>query len=535
MHVIKPVALVLALAVTPSAFAWGPHTESYTFQAKTSAAAPAVKGWSDLWDMLRGKRPVAADLTVKVSDPSGKPLKGATVLVGQKKGEPFAANMVVTDESGTAFFSDPAVVGKPLTVTASLAGYGSFSLAANTAAMVEITLAPYTREDAFAFLQGKLSGFPPGYDRRTLELGMFLPAFKPESLVNFDPQQIISSYKVEIDVFGKRQVPGNVVLPPQSKSYGIIPISLSKPEFIMPLPKGLNTHMAASAGAVPISPAVDGIQNKDFLSVINLATFTHLAWTRRMEVKGDERFDMNLTQPLEQKALKAKLFSVAPKLDAVSVAMLDPEGDRGDFIAMDVKSLKSEEIKDGAGAIKLGILKQRKPSDNYYVFTGLFDRNQLLPQEKRAEVASRAIVGSVEPVDVANMQARFQNFLSVMQSKGVSGGNREYRFSSSANARAGLSPDMVLINIVSEKKNAATMGKTRTVLWSTVVRGNTEQLSLPDLGKPVLPTPDAAKEEKFLWEVIALKTRSNTAQSADLDVQSALRDVQHVSTLVQKY
>ncbi len=534
MRNIKTLALVLGLAVAPTAFAWGPHSENYNFQAKSNNVA-RVSSWSQFWSILAGRKPVRApaDLTIKVTDPNGTPLSGALVLVGSKKGEPFAANFQLTDASGLAQFSDAAIPGKTLPVTASMAGYGTFSLANNSNNNVEIALAPNPTGNDHAFLQGKVNGFPTGYDRRTLEMGMFLPAFKPESLMNFDPQQIISSYKVEIDVFGKREVPGNIVLPPQSKSYGIIPIRLEKPEFIMPLQKGLHTHMTASAGIVPISAAVDAIKAKDFLGVINLSTFTHLAWTRRMTVNGNERFDLNLSQPLEQKALKAKLANVSPKLDAVAVSMFDPEADFGDFITMDVKSLKSEEIKNGTGNIKLGILSQRKATDRFYVFTGLFDRNQLIPKEKGAEQTSRSIVGSVELVDQSNMQARFQDFLNVIEAKGVDAAKRDYRFSSAANTKANLAPDMILVNIVSEKKNAATMGQTRTVLWSTVIQGNSERLTLPDLGKPVLPPPDAAKEERFLWEVIAFK--SDAAQGAELDVQSALRNVKHVSTLVQKF
>lgn len=523
MRNIKVLPVIVGLLASPIAYGWGIHQDSYQFQAKTKNISALERR--------------NADLTVKVSDPSGKPLTGVDVLVGTKVGEPFAANQAYTGSDGVARFTNPAIPGNALTITASFAGYGTFSLANNTENSVEIVLAPNPREDDHAFLEGRVNGFPPGYNRRTLEMGFFVPAFKPESLMNFDPQQIVSSYQVEIDVYGKRMVPGNIVLPPQDKSYGIIPIHLEKPGFIMPLPMGLNSHMTASAGAVPIGAAVDAIRAKDFLGVINLASFTHIAWTQRMTVGGNERFDMNLSQPLAQQALTTQLGGVEPKLDAISVSMLDPEGDGGDFISMDIKSLKSENIKNGTGMLKLGILSQRKATDRFYVFTGLFDRNQLLPKgsPRAVDMPSRSIVGAVEPVNATNLTARFQSFLNVIQSQGVGSGNREFRFTSPANSRAGLVPDFVFVNVVSEKKNAATMGTTRTLLWSTVIRGNAERVVLPDLGRPVLPTPDTGKEERFVWEVIAFKARGNAANGAELDVQSALRNVQHVSTLVQKF
>lgn len=526
--------LALVLTFSPLAHASGP-ADSYGFQAKTKQVSTAESFWSSFWDLLRGKRVAQADLTVKVTDAAGAPLAGAAVLVGQRRGEPFAGNYVLTDADGVARFSDPSLSGSKLPVTASLEGYGTFTLLDNAANHVEIALAPHPREGEHAFLQGKVTGFPTGYNRRTLEMGFFLPAFRPESLLNFDPQQIVSSYKVEIDVYGKRMVPGNIVLPPQDKSYGIFPVHLEKPEFIMPLARGFESHMAALAGTVPISDAIGAIRNKDFLGVLNMATLTHVAWRERMVVRGDERFDMHLDQPLSQGAVTSQLSGVGQKLDAISLSVVDPEGDRGDFIPLDVKSLKSESIRNGSGALKLGIMNQRKATDRYYVFTGLFDRNQLIPDDgKKREIRTRAIVGAIEEVDPASLTARFSGFFRTMQSQGVASANREYRFTPAANASAGLSPDFVLLNVVSEKKNAATQGTTRTVLWSTVAQGGAERIVLPDLGAPVLPNPDASKEERFVWEVIAFKSRA-AANEGGLDVQSALRNVQHVSTLVEKF
>lgn len=487
--------------------------------------------WAAFTSLLRGEKTETADLTVKVLDESGRPLKGATVLVGQKKGEPFADNQAVTDETGNAAFADEKLrLGAALTVTATKSGYSSLSIISNKTNSIELGLTKFKAERDYGFLSGKVNGFPPGHGRGELEFGLFVPAFRPEALMNFDPQQFVSSYKVEIDVFGKREVPGNLVLPPQSKWYGIVPISLSKPEFLMPLSLGTKSYMSAVVGAVGISDAMDAIKQKDFLKALNLAYFTHVGWTtRRVNVDGNEKFDVNATQEVSAKASAAKFAGVGAKLDLVALSLFDPAGDQGDFVALDVKGLKSEEIKNGAGKIKLGLLKQRKTKDDFYLFAALFDRAQLADKNS----TSRSIVGSLQKLDhnADEPVSQFKAFLRPIKSNGVKSSNREYRFTSSA--ASGISPDFVLVNIVSEKKNEFTMGTTRNVIWSSVIPGDAESLSLPDLGKPVLPTPDASKEEKFLWEVIAVK--SGSAQRAELDVQSALRDLQHVSSLSQKF
>lgn len=533
MRTIKLFCVLAVLAIPAQA----DHTESYTFQAKSHNVSAGEAFWQNFWSTLKGQSsPRAADLSVKVlSSSTGKPVQGALVLVGQKKGDPFATNFATTDAEGMAFFNDEALKkGTPLTVTASMQGFGNFSLVGNTNNTVELAIQPATRGRDHSFLQGKLLGFPSGIGSTRLEVGMFIPAFRTESLMNFDPQQIVSSYKVEIDVYGKRLVPGNVVMPRQSKRYGIIPITIDKPEFIMPLPNGLRTHMSGILGSVSIGDASDAVKNKDFLAVLNMTELTHLGFTERMSVRGNDRFDLNAGMELEAKAVKAQFTGVAAKLDAVAISFLDPENDQGDFVPMDVKALKSEEIQNGAGAIKLSVLKQRKPQDKFYVFTGLFDRSQI-PEKKMAS-DSRSLVGSLMPVNSSEMKARFNGFLKPMAAVSVGSGNRDYRFSSAANPSAKLNPDMIIVNIVSQKKNAETQGVTRSILWSAVINGSADRLVLPDLGRAVLPNPDTGNGEEFSWEVLALASGGKKrAKDEELDIQSKLRKLQHVSSLAKKF
>jgi len=92
---------------------------------------------------------------------------------------------------------------------------------------------------------------------------------------------------------------------------------------------------------------------------------------------------------------------------------------------------------------------------------------------------------------------------------------------------------MMLISLVSEKDNAETMGKTRTLLWSAVVQGSTDHITLPNLGRAVLPTPDTSKGEKFHWEVTGLRTGASREEG--LNLQAAVKDLQDVSTLSQNF
>jgi hypothetical protein len=328
------------------------------------------------------------------------------------------------------------------------------------------------------------------------------------------------------------------VLPPQSKHWGFIPISFDKPEYIMPLPKGLETHMAGMTGSVAISPAVDAIRNKDYVSVLNMASFNHVGWTRhRMTVKGDERFDLDARYEVTPQQLGTKVSGVPENADVVSISLVDPEGDGGDFVAMDLKAVNSEDIRHGSTSFKLGKIKGHPQGAAYYVFTGLFDRHKVsrAPLSTAATPDFRWLVGSTKPVGSSRRapasDTRFNAFLKPMKAQGVSGGNHEYRFSSAASGA--VTPELTMVNIVSEKENKTVQGKVRTILWSTIVPGTITELKLPDLGRPVLPAPDTGRGERFFWEVIAVKTRQRAKK--DFDLQSALRNVEHVSSFTKAY
>jgi hypothetical protein len=520
----------LALVASVPTLAHAGLADEYGFQAKsiTRHSAPESGGGfrSRLQQVLSPEADrESADLTVTVTDDLGAPLAGAAVLVGGGKGLPFSGNEAVTSASGVATFSDASLRGGSLpSVTVSKEGYSTFTLAAPSGAELAITLPRYANDADFAFLEGEVKGFPPGYPSNVLEMGFFVPAFRPESLLNFDPQQFVSSYTTTINVFGEREVPGNVVLPTQRKRYGFIPISLSKPNFIMPLGLGLKAHMTALAGAVPISDAIGAIQDNDFLGAINLASFTHVAWTtNQVEVKGPERFNLTVDQEIAPKAVKAKLSGIPGQLDVVAVSLTDPSRERSDFVALDVKAVKAEAVKNGATAVDLGTLKNRRAEDALFVFSGVFDRDEFT----NPEATKRWIVGSLQAVK--GNEAGFSSFLSPVRTGSVANANREFRFASPVNGA--LAPDLILLNIVSEKKNAETRGLSRRVLWSAVLPGNVSEAKLPDLGRPVLPTPDQSREESFRWEVIAVKASS----AKDADIQSTLRNLQHVSSLSQKF
>ncbi|RZA06872.1 MAG: carboxypeptidase regulatory-like domain-containing protein, partial [Proteobacteria bacterium] len=434
----------LAIAAMVPNFAHAGLADEYGFQATAVSGKTAPQDfWGQLQSLFVPGNPgaQAVDLTVTITDEKGAPLAGASVLVGSGRGVPFAGNETLSDAAGRAGFADASLRGAALpSITVSKEGYSTFTMVAPAGNEVAITLPRYTNDADFAFLEGDVSGFATGVPSNALELGIFIPAFRPESLLNFDPQQFVSSYTTKINVFGERDVPGNVVLPTQRKKYGFLPISLSKPNFIMPLSLGLKAHMTALAGSVPISGAIGAIQANDFLGAINLASFTHVSWTtNQVEVRGPEKFNIVLNQEIAPKAITAKLSGIPLDLDVVAVSVTDPSRDRSDFVPLDVKAVKSESVSGGSTDISLGTLKNRRADDALYVFTGIFDQTEVTNKD----ATRRWIVGSLQAVN--GSAATFAGFLNPVKSGTVTSANRSYAFASPATPA--LAPDLVLLNI----------------------------------------------------------------------------------------
>ncbi len=492
--------------------------------------------WKDLWQAIRGPH-VAGDLVITVKDStSGSPISGAQVMVGDSRNNPFEGNVATTDSSGSVAFSHPSLrEGKAVTVTASKDGYAHLSVMQVQGNQMDLGLVAKAPA-SWAFLEGATNGWPTGLDRKTLEVGFFLPGVRPEMLLNFDPYQIVSSYKVEIDVYGRRLVPGNVVMPPQDKTYMIFPVHIEKPNYIMPVPAGFEAHLAAIAGNVPMGKALDMMKEKDFLGILNITNLTHVTWTPRTRVNGNMKTDLTLSIPLRQKAAQVSVSNVPQGLDVVAISMADPANDRGDFAPLDVKSIKSETMKGGRGAVALALPAQARSDDSHFVFAALFDRSQFIRDKAGNSTGDqRSVVGSIRKLQ-RNGQSEsvdFQKFLKAIQPGAVSGDFRSYAFTSPNAPEAGLNASFLLLNVYAEVPNATTQGKTKTVIWNAVLSPSATGVKLPDLGQAVLPG-NSPEGTEYFFEVVAVRSSDAARLNQEFNLQQNLNELEHVSTMAKK-
>lgn len=478
--------------------------------------------------IVRSVPGASENIRVRAIDASTNlPIEAATVLIGESEGAPFAGNIATTDGAGEIEFRAPALAeNASLMVTAAKAGYQALTVTHVRGRELEIFLTPDPRLEAFHFLRGRFTEWPTGIPRTDLELGLFVPAFRASTMLNFDLAQIVSSYKEEIRVLGQKvMVPGNFVLPRQSKVYNYIPVTLDKPVFAMPLAEDMQTHMAGIVGDAPLGPVVDQVMNKDFLGAVNRVKFTRLNWTEWKTVTGETEFDIHTSRRLAPESLASFHSDVPAALDLVAFALVDPTGEGRALVPMDIKA-KPRESRDlldrvgdifssqspvmlGAREFKLTSLAEEAPNSKAYVFSAVLDQKQF--SERSA--ANMTFSAALSPVTIENGRkvARTGTYLHRITLKSVSADRREFAFE--FDGTSGPQPDYFALNLVATSQDPARGTEARRLVWTALLPPNARTVRLPALPGRDL-SAEARADEKMSWEVIAI--RRELAESVGL-------------------
>lgn len=501
--------------------------------------------------ILGGIESTATELEAIVYDAAtGAPLADAAVLVGAKVGDPFPENLAQTDSNGRVRFANAAIVpGQSISLVAWKEGFQALHLVTTTARFVQMFLQPQARPESHVFLRGRFENWPTGIGRSDLEAGLFLPAFRTGTMLNFDLNQVISSYRQEITVAGRTvRVPGNFVMPPQRKFYNIIPVTLEKQEFAMPLALHTQGYRTGILGNVPISQAVSRIQNKDFLGVMNLMKFTHTDWTGWGAVQGEETLQLPMTKRLRGNAVSSMHSKVPAGLDLVGFHLLDPTGDGRGLIPLDIKSRaktagmsfvdgSEAEDKSASGELKLADLQEDMAGAKRIIFSAVLDQAQLSAQPLRQLRYSAAL----SPVSgAANQRRSVTEFYMGLVNPGAVSADRQ-RFQFSFNGSNSLEPDYFAVNILAVVTDTNTGREERRLLWTSLLPGSARELTLPELASagltalPGLRTLTPGREERLYWQVLGVRRElANPSPVWDsLVTIENLRHITHATTAIE--
>lgn len=361
------------------------------FSLLQQLAAPAWGAQSLGFSISRG--PADNELVVDVLDERDRsPVAAARVLVGESLQSPQQDSVTAfTDAQGRARF---APLSGLKAVTVERPGLLRFSVVgvAPGSRLTAYLRAP--RDQASDILaNGTLTGWQDRGNR--VKAGLVFRTLEAADLLEFNLSSLISTLEDTIDVFGKRRVPSNVVLPDQRVSIVIGSIRLNKPDFRLPMSPRQEVRLGGVQGD---AAATDLIGKHRGFEILNKLRFRRLALApQSVDARSDFHQDLNADialAPAHDVTVDRPPFAS----DVLIAHLCDLQGDRDALLPTDVKLGVSVDRPGEVKSVKLSA----PPA-------GLF-ASQLIASIAMADDGAR-LSGILSPVGSAPTSVRPGEFL----------------------------------------------------------------------------------------------------------------------------
>ena len=203
-----------------------------------------------------------------VTDQAGNPLSGADVLIGTAVDQPFTANFMQTDASGT--FIAPDAWSSEQIVTISKAGFVRASFFGQTPNGQTYQLRPVPVQPQ-PELKGTATGFNLKDNDDIMDFALVMPAVQKREMLAFNINMFISPETDRITVYGSPvDLPSNTSVPKQKERYGIFPVTMDKGVYRMYFEQPGNQKIVTIHGQFPFNKVVKAMKNgKSFIDVMN--------------------------------------------------------------------------------------------------------------------------------------------------------------------------------------------------------------------------------------------------------------------------
>lgn len=283
--------------------------------------------------------PGTKDLLVSVQDEgTSAPIAGASVsvvsLADFQTGDLHSA--LSTGADGSALLTG-AYNAQPKAVTVSKQGYTTISVVGAATPKVSIFLKRLPDSSQSVVANGIVSGWQTWIrprPRGPVYLGLVIRTLTVSDLLHFDMNSVISPLKDTIEANGPREIPSNIVFPPQDIFFGTV--HLDKPNYRLPLEKNREATLAAVQADVAQGDLLGMIQNKPTPEALNKFRFSRFGLSSILKPESDVKADIvanvNLT-PYYKVTVKKPPFAS----DVVVAALTDLNGERNGLIPTDLK------------------------------------------------------------------------------------------------------------------------------------------------------------------------------------------------------
>lgn len=295
------------------------------------------------------------DLSVLVVDDVGeKPVEGAQVAVADTLDASMSSDLLQrtrTGADGSALFRGAALTVKAVTVVKD--GYSAISLAGVKGAKLTVFLKSLPGTQPEFVGSGELDGWrDTGSD--SVQAGLVFRSMSAFDLLHFHSDAFISPLRDTIDVMGPREIPSNLILPRQTVSTLLGPITLNKPLYRLPVPADQAFRFAGLQGDARVSDLMPAFQNggKFTFDILNQIHFRKVGLTPVLQPTGNFRRDFDAILDLAPKH-QVSVDRPPYVADVVVVAFTDLGGDRMTLMPTDVKTAISSQRPDEIRTVNL--------------------------------------------------------------------------------------------------------------------------------------------------------------------------------------
>jgi hypothetical protein len=457
------------------------------------------------------------------------PVPNATVMIGNKPGDPFEGNVMTTDASGQIHMPPNFKSELPMTVTATdyiPQTYLRFSPNGSLAKL-------HKKEGATRVeIKGTTNNYNGVVDGDgKVDFSMVIPAMSRSQLLAFDLSSVMSPENDTISIAGKTiQIPSNLALPEQSETYDIIvPVNLNKPDYRSYVRDGGSSHLTAVHGWFPLKKVVDDIRaGKSIFDVINQFQFVSMG-------SKDVNASANVTGQdinVSQSAMDATFKATAPIFDNTKVMLsLAMAEDNGRMTVTDLKRLTSKQTVNLKGSSQLSIRHMLSAlMNNSSVDTPATEMGpeNLLSLESQARLMFSLVTDSATP-NFKQLSFTFQNegdgaptFMPLIAAPTINNGVLQLQSPALPSGMSVLGTYLVYSDIL--PSNGGTVkSETRTRLWELWHEGWINTVALPEV--TFAKTPG----HTYRWEVMFFATTKTNVEMATDGSAVNINDITHVT------
>ncbi len=262
--------------------------------------------------------------TFTVTTLDGKPLERAKILIGNKRGQPFANNWLETDGKGQAIAPSKWIT--PQSVTVQYPGFMRITYHQVQPQNLRFKLRPLA-QTAQILLSGKTTHFGNLKRDNIADFGLVIQALTRGDLFSFNIDKLISPEFDKFRVGGivEASIPSNLTFPRQQETYGL-PIVLEKEKYRLFFREPGLKRSYALHGQFPFKETVDKFRNDvPFTSIINSFKFVGGGLK---EFQLDGPLELNL--PVNEMSFTAKESlqppAIPPQLLMLSISLFELNG-----------------------------------------------------------------------------------------------------------------------------------------------------------------------------------------------------------------